>query len=112
MRTGSSAFTGTEILGVKRLPSRRGGVLITGHAFRNTIGRTRPVPADLISGNIGTGVTLTAGTGRNHVLGNYISLVRFGRCLPNTGRAIVNTGRDNSVRANRTRPRGTRRACG
>ena len=106
------SFIGTLILGVKPLANRRGGVLIAGRAHGNTIGRTRPVPANLISGNVGTGVNLTAGTNRNLVVGNYIGLDRFGRCLPNTGRAVVNQGRRNRVRANRTRPRGRRHSCG
>jgi len=107
-----SSFIGAEILGLKPLPNRRGGVLITGHAFRNLIGGGRTVPANLISGNIGTGVTLLAGTSRNHVSRNYIGLDRFGRCLPNTGRPVVDIGRRNVVRDNRTRPvRGRRRSC-
>jgi hypothetical protein len=106
-----SSFVGTEILGVKRMPNKRGGVLITGHAFRNVIGRTRPVPANLISGNTGTGVALTGRTSRNSVVGNYIGLDRFGRCLRNTGRPVINTGRRNVLKANRTRPHGRRRGC-
>jgi parallel beta-helix repeat protein len=107
-----SSFIGTQILGVKPAANRKGGVLIAGHAFRNTIGGTRPAPSNLISGNIGTGVTLTAGTSRNRVTGNYIGLDRLGRCLRNTGRAVVDRGRRNTVRDNRTRPvRGRRRSC-
>jgi hypothetical protein len=97
-----SAFIGTQILGVKPLPNGRGGVLIAGHAFRNTIGGTRPVPSNLISGNIGNGVTLLAGTSRNRVTRNYIGLDRIGRCLPNSGREVLNKGRHNTVRRNRT----------
>jgi Right handed beta helix region len=106
-----SSFIGTEILGVQRLPNKRGGVLITGHAFRNVIGRSRPVPANLISGNTGTGVALSGRTSRNNVIGNYIGLDRFGRCLANTGRAVVDAGRPNVITGNRTRPRGRRRSC-
>jgi hypothetical protein len=106
-----SSFIGTEILGLKRMPNKRGGVLITGHAFRNVIGRTRPVPANLISGNTGAGVALTGRTSRNSVIGNYVGLDRFGRCLRNTGRPVVNTGRRNVIKANRTRPRGRRHSC-
>jgi hypothetical protein len=106
-----SSFIGTEILGVQRMPNKRGGVLITGHAFRNVIGRTRPVPANLISGNTGSGVALSGRTSRNSVIGNYIGLDRFGRCLRNTGRPVINTGRRNVIKANRTRPRGRRPGC-
>jgi hypothetical protein len=107
-----SSFIGAEILGVKPLPNHKGGVLIAGHAYRNTIGGTFPLPSNLISGNIGTGVTLTAGTSRNRVTENYIGLDRLGRCLPNSGRPVVDKGSGNTVRDNRSRPvRGRRRTC-
>jgi parallel beta-helix repeat protein len=105
-----SSYIGPLILGVKPGGNHRGGVLIAGRASGNTIGGTRP-PANLISANIGTGVTLTAGTSRNRVIGNYIGLDRLGRCLPNTGRPVVNKGRHNKVKGNRTRPRRSRRGC-
>jgi hypothetical protein len=104
------SFIGPEILGTKPAGNHKGGVLVSGRAFGNTIGGTRQ-PSNLISANIGTGVTLTAGTSRNRVVGNYIGLDRFGRCLPNTGRPVVNKGRHNTIKGNRTRPRGRRRSC-
>jgi hypothetical protein len=106
-----SSYIGPLILGVKPGGNHQGGVLIAGRAFGNTIGGTRKVPANLISANVGTGVSLGAGTSRNRVVGNYIGLDRLGRCLPNTGRAVVNRGRHNTVKGNRTRPRGSRRGC-
>jgi Right handed beta helix region len=108
-----SSFIGTQILGLKAAGNRRGGVLVTGHAYRNTIGRAQKLPANLISGNIGNGVTLRAGTRRNRVIRNYLGLDRLGRCMPNTGYALVDLGRRNTVRDNRTRPvHGERRRCG
>ena len=59
-------------------------------------------PANLISGNTGIGVLLRAGTTRNLVLNNYVGLDRLGLPLPNTGGTIVNYGRGNIIRANRT----------
>jgi hypothetical protein len=106
-----SSFIGTLILGMKPAGNHQGGVLVAGRAFGNTIGGTRPVPANLISANTGTGVALGAGTYRNRVVGNYIGLDRLGRCLPNIGRPVVSKGRHNTVRGNRTRPRGRRRGC-
>jgi hypothetical protein len=98
------AFTGPALLGVSALPNQRGGVLIAGSAYGNSIGlAASPVPANLISGNHGTGVTLRRGTRRNLVLRNYIGLNRLGRSLPNTGGAISNAGRGNIIRGNRTR---------
>jgi hypothetical protein len=105
-----SSYIGPLILGVKPGGNHKGGVLLAGRAFGNTIGGTRQ-PSNLISANIGTGVALTAGTSRNRVVGNYIGLDRLGRCLPNTGRPVVNKGRHNTIRDNRTRPRHRRRAC-
>jgi hypothetical protein len=40
------------------------------------------------------------------VISNFIGLDRFGRPLPNTGRAVVNSGRRNTVRGNRFGPLG------
>ena len=96
-----TSFAGPAILGVTALGNGRGGVLISGQAHGNLIGGGRKVPANLVSGNHGAGVTLTRGTRGNFVIANYIGLDRFGRRLPNTGRAVVNHGRHNVVRRNR-----------
>jgi len=97
-------FIGTQLLGVKALGNKRGGVLIAGHAYGNVIGQATRAPANLISGNTGSGVTLTGGTLRNSVIDNYIGLDRFGRYLRNSGRPIVNTGHGNTIRGNVSRP--------
>ncbi len=97
-----STFIGTQILGAHALGNSRGGVLIGGHAYRNWIGRHRgKKPVNLISGNQGPGVRLTSGTSHNRVLRNYIGRNRLGLPLPNSGPAIVNTGRRNVIRGNR-----------
>jgi hypothetical protein len=101
-----TSFIGTNLIGLKSLGNKKGGVLIGGAAYRNVIGQAaaRP-PANLISGNTGNGVTLRAGTRRNRVINNYIGLDRFGRYLRNTGLAVVNRGHLNAIRHNRSRPR-------
>jgi len=96
------SYIGAAILGVKRVPNGKGGVLLSGRAYENVIGGGNKVPANLISGNTGIGVTLTTGTRMNLVFGNYIGLDRFGRPLPNTGRPVQNRGHRNVVRNNRT----------
>ncbi len=96
------SFIGTNVLGIQALGNGRGGVLLSGVARRNLIGAPRPAPVNLISGNTGTGVTLTPGTSRNWVLSNYLGLDRFGRRLPNTGRPVANFGRHNVIAANRS----------
>jgi parallel beta-helix repeat protein len=98
------SFIGTQILGVKALGNKNGGVLIAGHAYRNFIGQKTARPSNLISGNTGIGVTLSRGTHGNFVVNNYIGLDRFGRYLPNSGRPIVNTGHRNTILGNRSRP--------
>jgi parallel beta-helix repeat protein len=98
------SFIGTQLLGLKALGNKKGGVLIAGHAYGNVIGQATRTPANLISGNTGIGVTLSSGTLRNSVINNYIGLDRSGGYLRNSGRPIVNTGRHNTVRGNRTRP--------
>jgi parallel beta-helix repeat protein len=101
-----STFVGTKIGGIERLGNQRGGILIGGSAYRNSIGYAGLIPANVISGNSGNGVTLWAGTRRNRVINNFIGLDRVGRYLRNTGRPIVNRGRGNIILGNRTRPRG------
>ena len=101
------SFIGTQILGVKALGNKKGGVLIAGHAYRNLIGQKTRTPSNLISGNTGIGVTLSSGTFGNFVLNNYIGLDRFGRYLRNSGRPIVNTGHHNTIRGNGPVPSGT-----
>ena len=98
------SFIGTQILGVKALGNRKGGVLVAGHAYRNLIGQITRRPANLISGNTGNGVTLRSGTYGNSVIDNYIGLDRFGRYLRNSGRPIVNTGHRNTIQGNQSRP--------
>jgi hypothetical protein len=97
-----TSFVGTRLLGLVALGNQKGGVLLTGHAHANVIGAFGRGPANLISGNTGTGVTLRARTARNLVIGNYIGLGRRGHRLPNTGRPVVNNGSRNVVRGNRT----------
>jgi parallel beta-helix repeat protein len=97
-----SSFIGTTLLGLAPLANHKGGVLLAGNAYANVIGALRMRPANLISGNVGIGVLLRAGTTRNLVINNYIGLDRLGRRLPNTGRPVVNNGTRNIIRGNRT----------
>ena len=99
-----SSFIGTEIFGVSALGNQKGGILVGGRAYRNSIGQRGRRPANLISGNTGNGVRLGPGSHFIRVINNFIGLNRLGRSLPNTGRAIVNSGRANLIRRNRYRP--------
>jgi len=99
------AFVGTKIGGLQALGNSRGGVLIAGTAHHNSIGAFLLSKHNLISGNIGNGVTLLARTHGNRVINNYIGLSRIRRSLPNTGRPVLNLGRGNVIRGNRLRRR-------
>jgi parallel beta-helix repeat protein len=96
-----SSFIGTAILGVTAIGNHRGGVLLGGSAYANEIGDGRKFPANLISGNIGIGVTLGFGTEANLVTRNYIGFDRFGHKLANTGKPVVDHGH-NVVKHNKT----------
>jgi hypothetical protein len=98
-----TTFLGTEILGVSALGNHKGGVLVGGRAYRNTIGSAHPLPTNVISGNTGNGVTLTSGTHGNLITHNRIGIDRFGQCLRNTGRGLVNNGHGNRTSFNRYR---------
>lgn len=99
-----SGFVGTKIFGVDALGNSAGGIRIGGTAHGNTIGRARSLPANLVSGNTGNGISLGSSTRGNQVLNNYVGLNRFGRWLRNSGRAISNRGHRNKIHSNRTRP--------
>jgi parallel beta-helix repeat protein len=101
-----SSFIGTRLLGFKPLGNERGGVLLGGRAYRNSIGNSVLNSSNLISGNTGNGVTLWPGTSLNKVINNFIGLDRIGRYLRNTGRPVVNEGRGNTIRGNHYRPDG------
>jgi parallel beta-helix repeat protein len=103
------SYIGTQLLGLRRMPNGKGGVLVGGNAHGNVVGGGRTLPSNIISGNTGNGVTLGRRTTRNFVIRNYIGLDRIGRRLPNTGRPVADYGRRNTVRANRTRPARWRR---
>jgi hypothetical protein len=97
-----NTFIGTNTLGTVAIGNGKGGVLIGGTAYRNSIGNFSHRPSNLVSGNTGHGVTLLKGTILNRVVNNYIGLNRFGKPLPNTRSPILNLGRLNVIRANRT----------
>jgi parallel beta-helix repeat protein len=98
------SFIGTQLLGLKALGNKDGGVLISSHAYGNVIGQASLLPANLISGNTGIGVTLTSATSGNTVINNYVGLDRIGRYLRNSVSQILNFSRHNTIRGNKTRP--------
>jgi hypothetical protein len=96
-----NSYIGPGILGLTALGNQKGGVLVGGGAYGNSIGNRVMRPSDLISANHGIGLTLLRGTHDNRVINNYIGLDRLGRRLPNAGRPVVNLGRRNRFSGNR-----------
>ena len=98
------SFIGTAILGLTALGNGRGGVLVPGTAYRNSIGPvgTKP-PSNLISGNAGQRRD-AARRYQPQPGGQQLHRARPDRAarLPNAGRPVMNLGRRNVVRANRT----------
>ncbi|HLY02051.1 MAG TPA: hypothetical protein VKR56_06075 [Candidatus Cybelea sp.] len=102
-------FIGTDVLGAFALPNQQGGIYVGAYAARNRIGGKTTDPKEpklnLISGNVGNGVTLDAGSSYTSVIANWIGLNGHGKsALPNTRRPIaVKRGSfNNKIRGNMT----------
>jgi parallel beta-helix repeat protein len=102
-------FIGTDVVGAYALPNQQGGIYVGGYAVRNRIGGKTTDPKEpklnLISGNVGNGVTLGAGSSYTSVIANWIGLNRRGKsALPNTRRPIVvkRGSFNNKIRGNMT----------
>ncbi|GGJ35556.1 DUF4114 domain-containing protein [Neoroseomonas lacus] len=108
----SQSAIGTDIQELAALPNGAGGVLLQSTGIGNVVGTAHvgwsplPSPAELvnvISGNIGNGVTLDAGVDLNAVIRNWIGLNLNGQStLPNGGNAIVDGGTYNLIYGNQT----------
>lgn len=106
---GQSAI-GTDIQEAFALGNGAGGVLVSSTGIGNVIGTVHtgfsPLPApaavyNVISGNDGDGVELTAGANHNAVINNWIGLdVRGEGSMPNTGLPVDNAGTNNLVYGN------------
>jgi hypothetical protein len=80
---------GTSSTGKTAMPNKQGGIIVDGTSHDDTIGGFQPGGGNLISGNIGNGVTLAAGTGFISVVHNTIGFDKSGQLLPNTGKQLV-----------------------
>ena len=91
-------FIGTNAAGTAALPNGAGGlggVILVGSSSNNTVGGTTPDARNLISGNIGPGISIQLGTG-NVVQGNVIGVDVTGTAaLGNTGPGITTNGSNN-----------------
>ena len=70
-------YIGTDVSGLNRLNNIGDGVDVTG-ADDNTIGGTAADDMNVISGNLGSGIDLSADADDNQVLGNFIGTNKTG----------------------------------
>jgi hypothetical protein len=87
-------FLGVDVVGLSALSNQRGGIYVGAYAAHNVIGGSSSDPKkpkkNLISGNVGDGVTLGKGSTYTAVIDNWIGLDRRGKALlPNSGHPIV-----------------------
>ena len=71
------------------MPNQKGGIIVDGTSHDDTIGGFGLGIGNLVSGNIGNGVTLAAGTDFISVVHNTIGFDASGQPLPNTGQQLV-----------------------
>ena len=82
-------FIGTDATGERAVPNSANGVLIDGSS-NNTIGGTAVGARNVISGNIGAGVSIDPGATNNVVLGNFIGTDATGeRAVPNSAAGVL-----------------------
>lgn len=87
-------FIGVNVAGLAGLSNQQGGIYVGAYATHNVIGGSSSDPKkpkqNLISGNVGDGVTLGKGSAYTSVIDNWIGLDRRGKkVLPNSGSPIV-----------------------
>ena len=85
-----NSFIGTDVIGKFALANQHGGIYVGAYAVRNRIGGSSSDPKEpkknLVSGNVGNGVTLDTGSSYTAVIDNWIGLNRAGKkVLPNSG---------------------------
>ncbi len=104
-------YIGTDVNGKRPLPNRNGGIVISSNS--NTIGGTTPATRNIISGNVGDGITLTqsptiAGAPPNAPVMNIIEDNFIGtdasgtNALGNTNNGITITGGSNNTIGGKT----------
>ena len=90
-------FIGTDATGERAVLNSANGVLIDGSS-NNTIGGTAVGARNVISGNIGAGVSIDPGATNNVVLGNFIGTDATGeRAVPNSANGVLIDGSSNNT---------------
>ncbi len=87
-------FVGVDVIGRLALSNQQGGIYVGSYAAHNVIGGASTDPKtpkkNLVSGNVGNGVTLGNGSSYSSVIDNWIGLNKAGKFnLPNSGHPIV-----------------------
>lgn len=95
-----NTFVGTGVAISTPVPNVKGGILVSDRAHNNYIGARGQQKINVIAGNIGYGVTLTANTRSNSVIKNNIGKGREGLPVPNTKGNVSNKGKKNVIRRN------------
>ena len=86
-------YIGTDVAGTVAIANGEDGVNIYGGATGNTIGGTEPGAANVISGNVSNGISLSgAGTSSNVIAGNLIGTDATGTAAISNGNGIGLTG--------------------
>jgi hypothetical protein len=88
-------FIGTNANGTAALPN--GGGVVVGSGQNNTIGGTTPAARNLISGNIGDGITLGFPNTSNFVQNNFIGVDVTGSMALGNGQRGVTSGGNNMI---------------
>lgn len=92
-------FIGTDLAGAAPVPNSKDGVTIALGAEKNVIGGRLPQRANVISGNLGDGVSILGPGGFNDLLGNSIGVGVDG--VTNVGNAehgvVIDDSNDNDI---------------
>lgn len=97
-----NTFIGTATGITTPVPNLKGGILVMEKARNNYIGATGSQKVNVIAGNIGYGVLLNTATTGNVVANNNIGTGREGLPVPNTKGNVLNKGKKNVVKNNRS----------
>ncbi len=92
-------FVGTDVTGMFSIPNQADGIVVSDQAAKNAIGGVASAQRNLISGNVGWGVSIQANSRDNSILGNWVGLASDGSdALGNTqGGISINQSIRNAI---------------
>ncbi|MEX2238162.1 MAG: hypothetical protein WEB00_11560 [Dehalococcoidia bacterium] len=96
-------FIGTDVNGTADLGNGQKGIRLFGTPFETVIGGTTIAQRNVISGNTGEGIDISANSHDNFIAGNFIGTTALSTAaLPNTSNGIAVMGSNNTVGGART----------